>query len=92
MTSAMAKHILVRELDLANKIKERLDKGEDFSALAKKHSICPSGKRGGDLGEINKGDLVKPVEQVIFKKKLKQVHGPTKSKFGYHLIYVYFRD
>lgn len=88
----MAKHILVAELSLAEDLKNKLDKGQDFDKLAKRYSTCNSGKKGGDLGEIKRGSLVKPVEQVIFKKALRKVHGPVKSKFGYHLIYVYFRD
>jgi len=92
MKSAMAKHILVKTKPEAESIKEKLEKGEDFAKLAKQFSLCPSKKRGGDLGGIFPGQLVKPVEQVIFKKELSKVHGPVKSKFGFHLIVVYFRD
>lgn len=92
MASAMARHILVKQKDEAEKIKQRLLNGEDFAKLAKKFSTCNSKKNGGDLGEIHKGQLVKPVEQVIFKKALKQIHGPVKSQFGFHLIEVYYRD
>jgi peptidyl-prolyl cis-trans isomerase C len=87
----MAKHILTKDKESSEKLKLALAKGADFSKLALKHSLCPSKKRGGDLGEIRKGDLVKPVEQVIFKQALNKIHGPVKSKFGYHLIQVYFR-
>jgi peptidyl-prolyl cis-trans isomerase C len=89
---AMARHILVKQKEDAEKLRQRLLKGEDFDVLAKKHSTCNSAKKGGDLGEIRKGQLVKPVEQVIFKKPVKQVHGPVKSQFGFHLIEVYYRD
>ena len=92
MASAMARHILVKNKDEAEKLKQRLSSGEKFDGLAKKYSTCSSAKRGGDLGEIRLGQLVKPVEQVIFKKPLNQVHGPVKSKFGFHLIEVYYRD
>jgi len=92
MRSAMAKHILVKTKPKAETLKQRLSKGEDFAKLAKKHSICPSRKREGDLGEIYPGQLVKSVEQVIFNKPLLKVHGPIKSKFGFHLIVVYFRS
>jgi len=92
MPNAMARHILLKNKEDAEKLKKQLDNGADFAALAKKHSQCPSKKKGGDLGEIRPGQLVKPVEQVIFKKALKVVHGPVKSKFGYHLIQVYFRQ
>jgi len=92
MKSAMAKHILVKTKPEAESIKVKLDAGEDFAKLARKFSVCPSKKRGGDLGEIYPGQLVKSVEQVIFKKELTKVHGPVKSKFGFHLIVTYFRD
>ncbi|MDQ6957415.1 MAG: peptidylprolyl isomerase [Mariprofundaceae bacterium] len=87
----MAKHILVKSKPEAEKLKARLDKGEDFAKLARKYSTCPSKKRDGDLGEIYPGQLVKPIENVIFKKPLSKVHGPIKSHFGYHLVVVYFR-
>ncbi|MDQ6969440.1 MAG: peptidylprolyl isomerase [Mariprofundus sp.] len=92
MRSAMAKHILVKTKDEAESLKQRLAKGENFARLAKRYSICPSKKREGDLGEIYPGQLVKPVEQVIFNKALLKVHGPVKSRFGFHLIVVYFRS
>lgn len=87
----MAKHILVKTKPEAELLKEQLAKGEDFAKLARKHSLCPSKKRGGDLGEIFPGQLLKAVEQVISKKELHQVHGPVKTKFGFHLIVIYFR-
>ena len=92
MASAMAKHLLVKHKEQAEELKQRLSKGESFEVLAKKHSICNSAKRGGDLGEIRVGQLVRSVEQVIFQKPVDKVHGPVKSKFGFHLIVVYYRD
>jgi len=92
MSSAMAKHILVKTKIEAEQLKQRLAKGEEFGKLARKYSLCPSKKRDGDLGEIYPGQLVKPIEDVIFKKPLLKVHGPIKSKFGYHLVVVYFRS
>ncbi len=91
MSTAMAKHILVKTRDEADKLKKQLQLGASFEALAKKHSLCPSKKRGGDLGEIRKGQLVKPVEKVIFTQALKTTHGPVKSQFGFHLIQIYYR-
>ncbi len=88
----MAKHILVKTKLEAEKLKARIDKGEDFGKLARKHSTCPSKKRDGDLGEVYPGQLVKPIENIIFKKPLSKVHGPIKSSFGYHLVVVYFRN
>lgn len=92
MPVAMARHILVKTAAEAEQIKQCLARGEDFAALARKHSTCPSGKRGGDLGEVRPGQMVRSIDQVIFKKPVGVVHGPVKSQFGYHLVEVYFRD
>ncbi len=92
MASAMARHILVKTKSEADKLKQQLAKGADFGALAKKYSLCASAKRGGDLGEVRPGQMVKAVDSVIFKKALLTVHGPVKTKFGYHLIEVFFRS
>jgi peptidyl-prolyl cis-trans isomerase C len=60
--------------------------------LAKKFSTCPSGKRGGDLGEIRPGQLVGAIDQVIFKSPCGWCTGRSKSKFGYHLVQTFYRD
>src|SRR5690606_14991294 len=65
MAKAMARHILVKTAEEAEAIKERIAKGEAFDKLARKYSTCPSGKKGGDLGEVRPGQLVKSIDQVI---------------------------
>ena len=92
MPVAMAKHILVKTEKEALDILKKIETDQDFEKCAKRFSICPSKNKGGDLGEVRKGDLVKPIETVIFKKALNKIHGPVKSRFGYHLVKVYFRD
>ena len=80
---ASACHILVKTQDEAEKIKAMLAKGANFQALAKKYSICPSGKKGGDLGEFRPGQMVRAFDQVVFKKPILEVHGPVKTQFGF---------
>ena len=92
MPTASACHILVKTKIEAEKIKAKLDKGADFGELAKKHSNCPSSKKGGDLGEFRQGEMVKAFDQVVFKKELLKVHGPVKTAFGYHLIKTIYRS
>jgi len=84
-----ASHILVKTEDEAKKIQERLKKGEDFAALAKKFSIDPgSAKNGGDLGFFSAGQIVPEFESAAAKLKPGEISGPVKTKFGYHIIKV----
>ncbi|WP_221794916.1 peptidylprolyl isomerase [Oceanobacter mangrovi] len=92
MPRACARHILVNTKEEADKLKAMLDKGADFAKLAMKHSQCPSKKNGGSLGEFNKGDMVKPFDDVVFKGPLLKVQGPVKTRFGYHLIETIYRN
>jgi len=81
-----AKHILVESLNTAVTLKEKISMGEDFSALAKLHSKCPSGQNGGDLGSFGRGQMVKTFEDVAFGIDVGQTSGPVQTQFGYHLI------
>jgi len=92
MASACARHILVKTKEEAELIKKQLAGGKDFSVLAKKHSLCKSSaKKGGDLGEFPPGKMLKSFDNVVFKKSLLTVHGPVKTKFGFHLIETIYR-
>lgn len=91
MATACARHILVKTKEEAEKIKKLLAGGADFASLAKKHSTCSSAKKGGDLGEFGPGQMVKAFDNVVFKKPVLTVHGPVKTKFGFHLIETIFR-
>lgn len=92
MASAAAVHILVKTEKEALEILQQLKKGKKFADLAKKHSLCPSGKRGGDLGEFRRGQMVKQFDDVVFKKEILTVHGPVRTKFGFHLIKTLYRN
>jgi peptidyl-prolyl cis-trans isomerase C len=91
MAIACARHILVKTEKQALDLLDKISKGQDFAVLAKKFSLCPSKKKGGDLGEFKPGQMVKAFDQVVFKKAILQVHGPVKTKFGYHLIETIYR-
>ncbi|NVK22264.1 MAG: peptidylprolyl isomerase [Kangiellaceae bacterium] len=94
MNKAAALHILVKTESEAQALKVRLEKGEDFFKLAKQHSMCPSKKQGGDLGEFKRGAMVKPFDQAVFAKgsEDKSVIGPVKTRFGFHLIRVLYKS
>ena len=55
MAKACARHILVATEGACEELKTQIEAGTDFAAAAKDHSQCPSGQRGGDLGEFSPG-------------------------------------
>jgi peptidyl-prolyl cis-trans isomerase C len=79
-------HILVKTETEAKNVKARLEKGEKFNAIAACVSLCPSGKKGGDLGSFGRGQMVKEFETAAFKLEKGQVSEPVKTQFGYHII------
>ncbi len=90
VTQIRASHILVKTEGEAKKLLERLKKGEDFAAIAKKYSIdTGSAKNGGDLGYFSSGQMVPEFEAAAAKLKAGEVSSePVKTKFGYHIIKV----
>jgi len=86
MPTASARHILVATEQECLDLKTQIEGGADFAELAKKHSQCPSGQSGGDLGEFSKGQMVPQFDTVVFGGELNQTHGPVQTQFGYHLI------
>ncbi len=82
-----ASHILVDKYSKAIEVLDRLAAGEDFKKLAQEYSLCPSKKRGGDLGEFGRGQMVKEFEKAAFALKPGEItKEPVKTKFGYHII------
>lgn len=92
MPMVSARHILVEDEKTCKTIKDEIEAGGDFSAMARKHSTCPSGKDGGDLGEFSPGQMVKEFDDVVFSAEVGKTHGPIKTQFGYHLIEITSRN
>ena len=92
MARAAARHILVDSQDAAEDLKTQIEAGADFAEVAREHSNCPSGRKGGDLGEFGPGQMVPEFDEVVFSAELGKTHGPVKTQFGYHLIEVTSRD
>ena len=92
MPKASARHILVETEEECQNLKDRIDEGADFAEIAAQHSLCPSGKSGGALGEFSPGQMVKEFDTVVFSDPVGVVHGPVQTQFGYHLIEITSRD
>jgi peptidyl-prolyl cis-trans isomerase C len=81
---------LVIHKEIAEDITNQLVKGVKFQTLAKKYSSCPSGKKGGDLGEFKRGQMVPQFDKVAFSGAILEPH-LVKKKFGWHVIKVLYR-
>lgn len=87
-TRATARHILVPEQEVCDELKTKIEGGEDFAAVAAEHSTCPSGQKGGDLGEFGPGQMVKEFDEIVFSAEVGSLQGPVQTQFGFHLIEV----
>jgi len=90
-------HILIRtneavsEADAKNRIlqiRDRILRGAKFSEMAKLYSEDGSNVKGGDLGWVNKGDMVPEFEKAMLALPVGTVSEPVRSPFGWHLILV----
>ena len=75
-------------LELANKVLADLKAGQNFEDMAKQYSDDSSNKsRGGDLGNFNKGDMVKTFEEATIALNIGETtNSPVETVYGYHII------
>src|SRR6185369_1379408 len=84
-----ASHILVKDEDLAKKLREELRADPSkFEDLAKANSVdTATAARGGDLGFFGQGRMVAPFEQAAFAlEKPGDISDVVKTAFGFHII------
>jgi len=99
-----ARHIL---LSITNKPKDEVPKiqaqaeallkqikaGGDFAELAKKNSQDPgSAAKGGDLGWVSRGQMVKPFEDAVFTLKPNEISNLVTTEYGFHIVQVLERQ
>ena len=92
------RHILLKRSEIQSldeariklgQLRERIENGDDFTALARAHSEdVASAANGGDLGWVNPGNLVPEFEKAMSALKPNGLSAPVQSPFGLHLIQV----
>ena len=76
----------------ANNILRKIRKSpKSFTELAFEFSDGPSKSRGGDLGFVQDGNMVKPFNDFIFSKRIGST-GVVETDFGFHVIKVVAKD
>jgi len=96
VTQTHARHILIRtneitsDADASNRLaqlKQRIEGGDDFAALARSHSDDKgSAIKGGDLGWTSPGDFVPKFEEMLTTLEINQISEPFQSQFGWHIV------
>lgn len=80
------RQVVLDNEDSAKQILSEIKKGRDLAEIAKKFSIAPEAKVGGEVGWIERGTLA------IFDKGFNMGRGQTspilKSPFGFHIFQV----
>jgi len=67
---------------------EKIQTGEDMSKTAWEYSDGPYRVKGGKMGLVHKGRLVKDLEKVAFKLKTGEMSGLVETMYGYHIVQV----
>lgn len=81
--------ILVKTDDEAQKILDRLKKGETFATVAKSASIdTNSAKNGGDLGYLSLQQIAPDIRNTAMRLKVGEISNPIKTPSGIHIIMI----
>jgi parvulin-like peptidyl-prolyl isomerase len=72
----------------ADEIAQQARGGADFALLAKTASEAATKDKGGDLGEVAKGELLPELDKAVFSAPAGQVIGPIEAKSAWHIIKV----
>jgi parvulin-like peptidyl-prolyl isomerase len=83
-----ASQIVVKGLDDAKKLQQQLWAGKKFPDLARRYSLGPEAKVGGDLGFFPRGVMPPQFDEVVFKLPVGQVSDVVSTEYGFHLFKV----
>jgi peptidyl-prolyl cis-trans isomerase C len=83
-----AAQIVVKGLDDAKRIQQQLWAGKKFPDLARRYSLSPDAKVGGDLGFFSRGTMPPAFDEVVFALPVNQVSEVVSTEYGFHLFKV----
>jgi peptidyl-prolyl cis-trans isomerase C len=80
------RQIVTKTEEQASDLRKQIASGASFAELAKKYSLGPEGKNGGDLGYFSKGQMPPAIEEACFALRSPEVSRVVASPYGYHLF------
>jgi parvulin-like peptidyl-prolyl isomerase len=72
----------------AEDILKKLKSGEAFELMAARFSKGSEAQTGGDLGFVERGTMLPPVDEAAFKLKVAQLSNVVESSLGFHILKV----
>ena len=72
----------------ANDIVAAVKGGADFAKTAMTSSESGTKDKGGDLGEVNRGELLPDLDKAVFNAAPGAIIGPIETKSGWHILKV----
>lgn len=83
-----AQQIVVKGLDEAKRVQQQLWQGKKFSDLARRYSLSPDARVGGDLGFFARGNMPPAFDEVVFKLNAGGTSEVVSTEYGFHLFRV----
>jgi peptidyl-prolyl cis-trans isomerase C len=80
------RQIVTKTEEEAEKLRKEIMRGASFEELARKHSLGPEAKNGGDLGYFPRGRMPPAIEEACFKLWSSHVSRVAASPYGFHLF------
>ena len=94
-SSVHASHILVKDGAMCERLYRDIQEGKaTFEDVAKKHSICPSAAKAGDLGVFKEGMMIREFNDLAFDEQipLHTAQACLETPFGHHIVKLHSRD
>jgi hypothetical protein len=87
--SRRVRHILLASEASARRVARRLVAGDDMGTLAEALSTDAGTRaRGGDLGDVHRGELTGRFEDALFGAEIGAIIGPIRTEHGWHVARV----
>ena len=83
-----AQQIVVKGLDEAKRVQAQLWQGKKFQDLARRYSLSPDARVGGDLGFFARGTMPPAFDEVVFKLSVGGTSEVVSTEYGFHLFRV----
>ncbi len=76
----------LRVKDFAAQLETQLEHGANFAKLAQQFSQAAGAAEGGDMGQVQDGELPDELNQALVKMQAGQISAPIRTQAGYHIL------